>query len=126
MPEETRPDQVNPAVPVPVHHAGSRPREVTLDELFDHAAERADLVTGPPCCGPDRRRGPHWLTLVHETLFGTWANTGRTLLYWAALVTAVAALALAATPAIQAGALGLGGLWWLRHRRTTIGSAAAA
>ncbi|MGW4521093.1 hypothetical protein [Amycolatopsis sp. NPDC004378] len=50
-------------------------------------------------------------------MFGSWANTTRTLLYWCALIAAIITVTIVATPALQAGSLGLGGLWWLHRRR---------
>ncbi|MFI7120742.1 hypothetical protein [Amycolatopsis sp. NPDC049868] len=99
------------------HHRECHPAEVSLDELLDLTSEPVGIITDPAC--RHLRRGPRRLDLIHHTLFGSWDHARRALLYWFAVIGALVALVLAATPAIQAGALGLAGLWWLHRRHTT-------
>ncbi|AUI57036.1 hypothetical protein [Amycolatopsis sp. BJA-103] len=118
-PEETPREQENNLPATHNHHRECHPAEVSLDELLDLTREPVGIITDPACRHPHLRRGPRWPDLVHRTLFGSWDHARRVLLYWFALVTALVALAIAATPAIQAGAVGLAGLWWLHRRHTT-------
>ena len=119
------------------HHAECHPAEdrrdpvirfdevVSFDELFDLAAKPAAMITHPACRGLHNRRSPRWLDRFHldrGTFFGLWRDTARVLLYWAAAIGGIALLITVATPSIQAGALGLGGLSWLHHRHTTRGT----
>ncbi|MEV6905582.1 hypothetical protein [Amycolatopsis sp. NPDC051071] len=117
-PDETPREQENKLPAKHNHHRECHSTEVSLDELLDLTREPVGIITDPACRHPHLRRA-RWLDLFHRTLFGSWADTRRVLLYWFALVTALVAMAIAATPALQAGALGLAGLWWLHRRHTT-------
>ncbi|MFE5564696.1 hypothetical protein ACFQ68_06860 [Amycolatopsis japonica] len=120
-PEETPREQEGNLSATHDHHRECHPGEVSLDELLDLTNEPVGIITDPACRHRHLRQGPRWLDLVHHALFGSWDHARRALLYWFAVIGALVALVLAATPALQAGALGLAGLWWL-HRRHTAGT----
>lgn len=117
MPEEPPQPQAMTPDTNQDHHGGCHPAEVSLDELLDLAGEPVGMVTDPACRRVHLRPATQWPEFWRSTFFGSRENTRRVLLYWFALIAALLALTIVATPAAQTGVIGLCGLWWLHRRR---------